>query len=54
MTICPDCSEPICLNCLKDGECPCHDETNLEENETDEQKEKADQGAVLAVVADVA
>jgi hypothetical protein len=54
MTICPDCSEPICLNCQEDGECPCHDETNLEENETDEQNEKADQGAVLAVGADVA
>jgi hypothetical protein len=53
MTICPDCSEPICLNCQKDGECPCHDETNQQENQSDEQKEEADQGAVLAVGADV-
>jgi len=52
MTICPDCSEPICLNCQKDGECLCHDETNQQENETDEQT-KTDQGAVLAVGADV-
>jgi hypothetical protein len=54
MTICPDCSEPICLNCQKDGECPCHDENHEQENQSDEQKEKADQGAVLAAGANVA
>ena len=54
MTICGDCGEPICLNCQKDGECPCHDETNQQENQSDEQNDKADQGAVLAVGADVA
>jgi hypothetical protein len=40
MTICPDCSEPICLGCHEDDECPCHDETNEQENNTDGQKEK--------------
>jgi len=54
MTICEDCGEPICLNCQKDGECPCHDEINQQENQSDEQNEKADQGAVLAIGADVA
>jgi len=51
-TVCEECGEPICLNCAEEGECPCHDETNQQENETDEQA-KTDQGAVLAVGADV-
>jgi hypothetical protein len=54
ITVCPDCNEPICLTCHDNGECPCHDETNQQENDTDEQKKKADQSAVLAVGADVA
>ncbi len=54
MTVCDDCGEPICRNCDEEDECPCHDETNQQENQSDEQKEKADQGAVLAVGADVA
>jgi len=53
MTICEDCGEPICEDCQKDGECLCHDETNQQENQSDEQKERADQGAVLAAGADV-
>ena len=40
MTICPDCSEPICLGCQEEDECPCHDETNEQENNTDGQKEQ--------------
>jgi hypothetical protein len=40
MTICPDCSEPICLGCQEEDECPCHDETNEQENNTDGQTEK--------------
>jgi len=47
------CDEPICQTCLKDGECPCHDETTQQENQTDEQT-KTDQGTVLAVGADIA
>jgi hypothetical protein len=54
MTVCDDCGEPICLNCQKDGECPCHDENHEQENQSDEQEEKADQGAVLAAGANVA
>jgi hypothetical protein len=53
MTVCDHCGEPVCMVCAKEGECPCHDETNQEENQNDEQKERADQGAVLAVGADV-
>ena len=53
MTVCDDCGEPICMGCQEDGECPCHDETNEQETKSDEQT-KTDQGAVLAVGADVA
>jgi len=38
MTICPDCSEPICLGCQEEDECPCHDETNEQENESNEEQ----------------
>jgi len=51
-TVCEDCGDPICLNCAEEGQCPCHDGINQQENETDEQT-KTDQRAVLAVGANV-
>jgi hypothetical protein len=53
MTVCGDCGEPICRNCGGEDECPCHDEINQQENDTNEQT-KTDQGAALATGADAA
>ena len=50
MTVCEDCGEPICLGCAEEDECPCHDETNQQENDSNEQT-NTDQGAALAAAS---
>ncbi len=56
MTVCDDCGEPICEGCDEEGECPCHDETNQQETDDDNDKtdEKPDSSAVCAAGADAA
>lgn len=40
MTKCPDCGEELCTNCLEDGECPCHE--SKEEDDQDKNEESND------------
>jgi len=53
MTVCQDCGEPVCLNCAEEDQCPCHDETNQQENDTNEQ-DKTYPGAIIAAGAGAA